>query len=181
MLDDAVEVVDGFAVRQAGEREVGDVERLVGGAPAAGARERGCGVGVATIEVEDAAERPEVECAAAGRARARCEAQVPHRLLNVAESLASASCVLVSHVGQNLQPDELNRNLERAVEPAVLVMGQVELAKEHRSGGAVDRTRRREAERRVLGPRPSGASGDCLLQMLLWASHRSHSFTFPSH
>ena len=138
-----IEPGDAFAVGASGERQVAEVERFVGRPPACRAREHRRRFDVTALEVQEAAERPQVKGAPARGARARREAQVPHRATDVAERLANASCVLVSHVSQNLEPDELNGNLERPREPPPLVMGEVKLAQEHRLGGPVDGARRR--------------------------------------
>ena len=138
LRDDAIEVADGLALRALREREVPDVERLVGGAPAGGARQSRSCFGVALSQVEHAAERPEVKGSTAGGARTSRQAQVPGGPGEIAESLASAGGVLVGHVGQNLQPNELGRNLEGLVEPTSLEMGQIELAQEHGLRGPVE-------------------------------------------
>jgi hypothetical protein len=79
-----------------------------------------------------------VKRSAARRARTGREAQVPGGPIEISESLASAGSVLVSHVGQNLQPNELACNVEGFGEPTRLEMGQVELTQQHGLRGAVD-------------------------------------------
>ena len=122
-----------------------------------------------------------MERAAAGGAHAGGKAQLTHGVVEIAEGLAGAGCVLVGHVGQNLELDELGRNLARLGKPSRLEMGQIELAEQHGLRGSIEATPARETQFRIFGPRHRGARGDGLLQMLLWAFCRWGSFAYPSH
>ena len=119
--------------------------------------------------------------AAAGRAHAGGKAKLTHGVVEVAEGKACAGCVLVGHVGENLELDELGCNLARLGKPSGLEMSQIKLTEQHGLGGSIEATPARETQFRIFGSRHRGARGDGLLQMLLWAFCRWGSFAYPSH
>src|SRR5262249_55955158 len=92
------QVGHGFAGGEPREAEAGQIQRLVARAPARGPSERAASVGIATLEIEDAAERPQVKGATRWRAHAAADAQVLDGLVTLAQAQASARGILARDI-----------------------------------------------------------------------------------
>ncbi len=132
LVDHRLEIRDALAGRDAHEREVRAVERLVACPPPRRPRERRARLGVPVHQEEDAPERPQVERTARRRPSPCGQAKVRDRGVDVAGRERSPRRVLPEDVDEHAELQRLTSDLVRRSKAPQLEVREIELAQQHR-------------------------------------------------
>src|SRR5262249_739574 len=113
------------------EREMCTVERFMRSTPTHGALERGHRIAVALRQKQNATERPPVKCAARRGTAARGHTHVREGGFESSSSKCGARCILMKHIGQDVELEGLMCNTEGLRKTTLLEVRKIQLAQKH--------------------------------------------------